>query len=47
MIKQEFFYKTGEDLPKFLADIAANGWLINNSETYFLDGNTTVYVAYK
>lgn len=47
MIKKEFYFLNGGDLPKFLADIAKDGWLINNNETYFLDGITTVYVAYK
>ena len=47
MIKKEFFYENGVDLPEFLRKIAEQGWLINNEETYFLDENTTVCVAYK
>ena len=45
--RREFIYTTGQDLPKFLADIATQGWLINNQETQITSGTETLYVAYK
>jgi hypothetical protein len=45
--RREFIYTIGQDLPKFLADIATQGWLIDNGETRMASGTETIYVAYR
>lgn len=45
--RREFIFTAGQDLPKFLADIAAQGWLIDSVETRMASGTETVYVAYR